>query len=59
MRDMGAIDTFLGMKIERDRAKRVLTLRSTMHIDDMLVRFGMADAKIAQTPLPTKYCVMA
>jgi hypothetical protein len=59
MRDMGPIDTFLGMKVKRDRAKRVLTLQSTAHIDQMLDRFGMLDAKIALTPLPHKCCLMA
>ena len=59
MRDMGAVDKFLGMKIVRDRAARVLSLRSTLHIDDMLARFSMSDAKIASTPLPNKCCLMA
>jgi hypothetical protein len=54
MRDLGALNQFLGMHIDRDRARRVLTIRSTKHIDEMLDRFGMTDAKPAATPLPPK-----
>jgi Reverse transcriptase (RNA-dependent DNA polymerase) len=31
MRDMGDLDTYLGMEIHRDRAKRVLTLKQTAY----------------------------
>jgi hypothetical protein len=57
MRDLGALDRFLGMHVTRDRHRRVLELKSTAHIDDMLERFGMADAKRALAPLPHK-CVL-
>ena len=59
MRDLGALNQFLGMHIERDRARRVLTIRSTKHIDDMLERFGMSDAKPVATPLPPKSVLRA
>lgn len=58
MRDLGALDQFLGMSIKRDRSRRVLTLQSTKHIDDMLERFGMTDAKAQSTPLPHKCILM-
>ena len=51
MRDLGAIKQFLGMVVTRDRAARTLTITSIMHIDEMLQRYGMADAKPAHTPL--------
>ncbi len=57
MRDLGAIDQFLGMVITRDRANRVLTLASTQHVDDMLARYGLEDAKPQHTPLPCK-CIL-
>ena len=58
MRDLGPIDQFLGMTITRDRRQGTLSLRSSKkHIDDMLERFGMTDAKPQLTPLPHK-CVL-
>jgi len=59
MRDLGEISIFLGMQITRDRANRTLTVRSTKHINDMLERFGMADAKPSPTPLPHKCALRA
>ncbi len=54
MHDLGAVNQFLGMTITRDRSLRVLGLQSTKHIDAMLERFGMLDAKPFKTPLPHK-----
>ena len=54
MRDLGPVNQFLGMTISRDRSKRTLTLQSAKHIDDMLDRFQMNDAKPYPTPLPHK-----
>ena len=39
MKDLGPVSRFLGMQVLRDRARRVIKLTSTMHIDDMLNRF--------------------
>jgi hypothetical protein len=41
----------LGMEITRDRAARTLVLSQTKYTNDILQRFGMADAKPASTPL--------
>lgn len=57
MRDLGPVQQFLGMTVTRDRKNRTLTLTSTKHIDDVLGRFNMIDAKPHTTPLPPK-CVL-
>jgi len=59
MRDLGPISNFLGMQVTRDRAARTLTLSSAQHVDQMLERFGMTDAKPAATPLPNKTVLTA
>ena len=59
MRDLGAINQFLGMTITRDINNGTLTLVSQKHIADILERFGMQDAKPAYTPLPHKTVLRA
>jgi len=54
IRDLGAAHTFLGMEIVRDRANRMLTVTSSQHIQEMVGRFGVQDAKPVSTPLPAK-----
>jgi hypothetical protein len=54
MKDLGPVSRFLGMQVLRDRARRVIKLTSTMHIEDMLNRFSMQNCKPAKTPLPHK-----
>ncbi len=53
MRDLGEVKRFLGLEIIRDRPGRTLTVTATQHIIDMLVRFGMTDAKPVHTPFPS------
>ena len=36
MKDLGPVARFLGMGVHRDSARRVITLTSTTHIDEML-----------------------
>jgi hypothetical protein len=49
----------LGMSITRDRKQRKLTVSSTAHIDAMLQRYNMADARPAPTPLEHMACLRA
>ena len=56
MRDMGPVQQFLGMNIQRDRVRRVLSLHQAKHIDELLERFGMV-TEPAHTPLPHQ-CVL-
>lgn len=59
MRDMGPIQQFLGMTVTRDRAARTLSIVSVKHIDEMLERYNMTDAKPALTPLEHKAVLRA
>lgn len=52
MRDLGPADTFLGMRITRDRSKRQLELDQQNYIEQVLTRFQMHNAKPQKTPLP-------
>jgi Reverse transcriptase (RNA-dependent DNA polymerase) len=50
MKDLGAAQWVLGMKITRDRPNRLLTLSMESYVDKMLFDFHMVDAADAPTP---------
>jgi hypothetical protein len=52
-RDLGACQEFLRMRIKNHSNK--IYLDQVSYLDKILTRFGMTDAKHAQTPLPTGY----
>ena len=54
MKDLGAVARFLGMEVQRNLSGHAISLTSSQHIDDMLLRFGMQNCKPAATPLPHK-----
>ena len=54
MRDLGPLQSFLGMEITRDRAARTITVTMQGHIREMAMRFGVEQAKGTDTPLPPK-----
>ena len=45
MKDLGEASYILGMRIYRDRSKRLLGLSQSMYIDTMLKRFSMESSK--------------
>jgi hypothetical protein len=49
--NLGAPKTFLGLNIVRDWSMRSISINQTGYIDRMLVRFNMANAVPAKTPL--------
>ena len=51
MKDMGEASYVLGVKIIRDRAKRVLGLSQETYIKKMLERYHMQDSKPMDTPV--------
>ena len=51
MKDMGEISYVLGVKIVRDRAKRLLDLFQETYIKKMLERYHMQDSKSMDTPV--------
>ena len=50
MKDLGAAEWVLAMKLTRDRPKRSITLTQESYIDKLLSQFGLADAKPSDTP---------
>ncbi len=52
MRDLGAVETFLGMDVVRDRTARSLQVSMPSHIAAMLEQFRLVDAQSRHTPLP-------
>jgi hypothetical protein len=51
IRDLGEANFFLGMEIERDRGSRILKLSQRRAIKDLLIEYGMAEAKARATPM--------
>ena len=50
--DLGNIESYLGIRILRDRSNKSLTIDQSRYIKDILDRFGMTDANPNHTPLP-------
>jgi transposase InsO family protein len=53
MSDLGEIQSYLGMRISRDRSQKRIEVDQSGYIRAILDRFGMADANPHPTPLPT------
>jgi hypothetical protein len=49
--DMGEPNSFLGMKIVRDRVKRVMTITQGDYTRKILNRFGFSESKCHKTPI--------
>ena len=51
MKDLGSAKKILGMKITRDRSKKLLWLSQESYVEKLLKRFNMHKAKPVNTPL--------
>jgi ATP-binding cassette subfamily B (MDR/TAP) protein 1 len=51
MKDLGLAKQILGMKISRDRSKKLLWLSQERYIEKVLERFNMKDARSVTSPL--------
>ena len=51
MKDLGEASYILGIRIYRDRSKRMLGLSQSMYIDTIVKRFGMENSKRGLIPL--------
>ena len=49
--DLGPINWLLGVKITRDFAAHTISLGQQAYIEQILSRFGLADARVATTPM--------
>jgi transposase InsO family protein len=54
MRDMGDLDTYLGLKVHRDRTKRVLRVNQTDYTRKILDTYGFGDGALHRTPMDSK-----
>ena len=50
MTDLGETKRFLGVEINRDRAKKIIRISQERYMDEVLHRFGMQDCKPMKTP---------
>jgi hypothetical protein len=51
--DRGELEWFLGMRVKRDRKRRLLALGHSQYITDMLEKYGLKGAAPASLSLPT------
>ena len=51
MKDLGEAAYILGIKIYRDRSKRLIGLSQSAYIDKVLKRFSMQDSKRGYLPM--------
>jgi hypothetical protein len=54
MSDLGPVSFYLGMQVERDRARRELKLSQAHYVAEVLERFGMTECKPISTPMEVK-----
>ena len=52
MKDLGAAQSYLGIRITRDRTHRCIWIDQEAYIDNTLSRFRLMDANDTKTPLP-------
>ena len=51
MKDLGEASRILGIKIYRDRSKRLIGLSQSVYIDKVLKRFSMSNSKKGMVPM--------
>jgi len=51
MEDLGELQYLLGIEVQRNRAKQILTLSQGKYIDDICARFHQTEGRTYQTPL--------
>ncbi|CAI7865162.1 unnamed protein product [Closterium sp. NIES-53] len=55
MRDLGPVTYYLGMHVDRDRAKGTIHLHQEKYVKGLVESFGMGDSKPVGTPLATGF----
>ncbi|CAI7871707.1 unnamed protein product [Closterium sp. NIES-54] len=57
--NLGALTSYLGLRITRDRAQRTITLTQSHMVQQVLQRFGFTSSSPQSTPLPTGHSLSA
>jgi reverse transcriptase-like protein len=52
-KDLGAVDTFVGFQIERDRQRRTLRIHQKLYTTKLLERFKMDKSNATHLPIPS------
>ena len=55
-KDMGASKWILGMRIQRNRVARTITLDQELYVTKALEKYGLAECKVAETPEAVGAC---
>lgn len=54
LKDLGAVENFMGLKVERDIDKGVMTISQESYAEEILNRFDMTDCKPRNLPIEVK-----
>lgn len=54
LKELGNVENFMGLKVERDRAKGILAISQGEYAREILERFDMAECKPRSIPIETK-----
>lgn len=54
MTDMGEVRNFLGMKIDRDKKKKLMRISQRRYLESLLCRFQMEDCRPISTPMENR-----
>ncbi|CAI7855171.1 unnamed protein product [Closterium sp. NIES-54] len=57
--DLGELTSYLGLRITRDRAQRIITLTQSHMVQQVLQHFGFTYSSPQSTPLPTGHSLSA
>lgn len=49
IKDLGEVKKILGLKITRDRAKRIIKITQIVYTDELITEYGLIDAREART----------
>lgn len=53
LKDLGDVSNFMGLEVNRDRNKNILTISQSKYANEILSRFDMADCKPRSIPIET------
>jgi hypothetical protein len=51
MKDLGPLESILGIRVIRNRQNRTLTMSQEKYVDNLLIKFKLSDVKSVKTPL--------
>ena len=51
MKELGALESILGIRVLRNRQEKIITLSQEKYIDSLLSKFKLEDVRVATTPL--------